>query len=240
MLLFCIILFICNITVFAVVSPTSAFYVNDYARLLSNETENYIINTNKSLYNQTGAQIVVVTIPSLEGSSIEEYATQLFRNFGIGNSTKNNGILMLLALEEREFRIEVGYGLEGCLPDGKTGRIQDEYIIPYLKQNNWDEGIKNGYNAIIQEVANEYGVDVNADSPIVVDNSESIGAIIIPIFIIVIILIVIIKKDGVVYYGGSYSGYSRGGSSRSGGSSFGGGRSSGGGSSGGGGSSRRF
>ena len=57
-----------------------------------------------------------------------------------------------MALEERQFRVEVGYGLEGILPDGKTGRFQDEYIIPYLKNNNWDEGIKNGYDAFYKEI----------------------------------------------------------------------------------------
>ncbi len=145
----------------AVVKPTANFYVNDYANLLSPETENYIMNTNISLNNQTGAQVVVVTVPNLEGNSLEEYATQLFREFGIGDKNKNNGVLLLLALEERQFRVEVGYGLEGCLTDGKTGRIQDEYIIPYLKQNDWDNGIKNGFSAIVQEIANEYDIDIN-------------------------------------------------------------------------------
>lgn len=67
---------------------------------------------------------------------------------------------MLLALQERQFRIEVGYGLEGTLTDGKTGRIQDEYIIPYLKQNDWNNGIKNGFSAILNEVSKEYNVEV--------------------------------------------------------------------------------
>lgn len=148
----------------AVVSPTTDFYVNDYAELLDTETENYIINANKSLYSQTGAQIVVVTIPSLEGDSLENYATELFRNFGIGDKSKNNGLLLLLALEERQFRVEVGYGLEGILPDAKTGRIQDEYIIPYLKQNNWNDGIKNGFSAFLEVVASEYNVEVEAQT----------------------------------------------------------------------------
>lgn len=91
-----------------------------------------------------GAQIVVVTVKSLEGQSIEEYATELFRKFGIGDSQKNNGVLLLCSTGDRLFRIEVGYGLEGTLTDGKTGRIQDQYIIPYLKNNNYNDGIKNG------------------------------------------------------------------------------------------------
>ena len=155
------------------VSPTTDFYVNDYAKLLNDETKNYIISTNKSLYNQTGSQIVVVTLTNLDGNSLEEYATELFRNFGIGSKEKNNGVLLLLALEERQFRIEVGYGLEGVLTDGKTGRIQDEYIIPYLKQNNWNEGIKNGYSAILNIVADEYNVSVGAEDAIATNSVSS-------------------------------------------------------------------
>ena len=144
----------------AVISPTSEFYVNDYANLLSRETKDYIIETNKKLYQSTGAQIVVATIDSLQGETLEIYATQLFRKFGIGDKQKNNGVLLLLARKERKFRIEVGYGLEGRLTDAKTGRIQDKYIIPYLKNDNWNDGIKNGFNAVLEEVTQEYNVDV--------------------------------------------------------------------------------
>lgn len=152
----------------AVVDPTTEFYVNDYAGLLDEETKNYIINVNKKLYSQTGAQIVVVTVPSLEGDSLEDYATELFRDFGIGDKTKNNGLLLLLALKERQFRVEVGYGLEGILPDAKTGRIQDEYIIPYLKENEWNAGIKNGFNAFLEIISNEYNIEVGGETPVYV------------------------------------------------------------------------
>ena len=159
-----------NIQVFAIVAPTSDFYVNDYANLLTEETKDYIISKNVDLQAKTGAQIVVVTVENLEGNSLEDYANELFRSFGIGDKTKNNGILMLLALEEREFRIEVGYGLEGALPDAKSGRIQDEYIIPYLSQNNWNEGIKVGFDALISVISQEYGVDIETATGVHVDN----------------------------------------------------------------------
>lgn len=158
--------------VYAAYTPTSKFYVNDYANLLSTSTEQYIINVNTSLESQTGAQVVVVTVPSMEGENLEEYSTNLFRRYGIGDRTKNNGVLLLLALEERQFRIEVGYGLEGALTDGKTGRIQDQYIIPYLKLNKWDEGIKNGFDAIIREVCNEYEITVSSDKPVELYNAN--------------------------------------------------------------------
>lgn len=180
---------ILGIKSFALVEPTNDFYVNDYANLLSTDVEEYIISTNKTLNSQTGAQIVVVTVPNLEGQSIEEYATSLFRKFGIGDKTKNNGVLMLLALEERQMRIEVGYGLEGVLTDGKTGRIQDEYIIPYLKENNWNEGIRNGYSKILEEVANEYNVDVGNINTTYVGESNTEGIQLLVAFIAIAIII---------------------------------------------------
>ena len=102
---FCILL---SVKSFAVVSQTKDFFVNDYAGVLTEETKNYIIQTNAELQQKTGAQIVVVTVKSLEGQSIEEYATELFRKFGIGDSQKNNGVLLLCSTGDRLFRIEVG------------------------------------------------------------------------------------------------------------------------------------
>ena len=124
-LFFILCLFPSSVFAFTVVEPTNNFYINDYANILSSETEKYILEKSSTLANKTNAQIVVVTIPSLNGASLEEYATTLFRKFGIGDKKENNGLLLLLALEERQMRIEVGYGLEGILPDGKTGRFQD-------------------------------------------------------------------------------------------------------------------
>jgi len=143
-------LFITNVN--ALVLPTSEFYVNDYANVLSPETEKYIIDKSKELYKVDGTQIVVVTVRNLENSSIEDYSLNLAREFGIGSKEKNNGLLILLALDERESRIEVGTGLEGILPDGKTGRFQDQYMIPYFKTNDFDTGIKNGYDAFFNEI----------------------------------------------------------------------------------------
>lgn len=148
----------------AIVQPTSQFYVNDYADILSPETESFIVNNSATLAQATTAQIVVVTVKNLEGKSLESYATQLFREFGIGDKQKNNGLLLLLALEERKSRVEVGTGLEGILPDGKTGRFQDQYMIPYFRDNNFDEGILNGYKAFYAEVAKEYNYEYDESS----------------------------------------------------------------------------
>lgn len=155
-------LLILSIKSVAVVSPTKDFFVNDYAGVLTEETENYIIQTNIELQQKTGAQIVVVTVESLEGMDIEEYSMQLARNFQIGNAEKNNGVLMLCSIEDRKFRIEVGYELEGKLTDGRTGIIQDEYIRPYLRKNDYDSGIINCFNEILQDVAEEYNITISS------------------------------------------------------------------------------
>lgn len=152
------VLFIVKVS--AIVSPTNDFYVNDYANILSNDTKNYIINQSQKIESADGTQIVVVTVKNLEGLSIEDYSLKLFRNFKIGDSSKNNGLLLLLSYEDRKFRVEVGYGLEGILPDGKTGRLIDEYIIPYLKEDKFDEGIKNGYDAFYSEIVKLNNLDI--------------------------------------------------------------------------------
>ena len=152
-------------------SPNETFYVYDGAQVLSEETEQYILNTNRELESKTGAQIVVVTIPSLEGQSLEEYATDLFRQWGIGDKEKDNGLLLLCAVEDRQFRLEVGYGLEGDLPDGKTGRMQDEYITPLLSENQFDAGIKNGYSAFLQAVAEVYDITVTGEAAVSYDDA---------------------------------------------------------------------
>lgn len=150
----------------AIVEPTNEFYINDYAGILSQETEDYILQRSLALNEVDGTQIVVVTVKNLEGMPLEVYANKLFNSFGIGDEDKNNGLLLLLALEEREFRVEVGDGLSGVLPDGKTGRFQDEYIIPYLKENKWDEGIRNGYDAFYSEIVEVNNLNVDYTKPV--------------------------------------------------------------------------
>ena len=159
-----------NIKVEALVEPTNEFYVNDYANILSTDTENYIMNNSVKLASKTNAQIVVVTVKSLEGKDIETYATELFRQFGLGDKNENNGLLILLAPKEREVRIEVGYGLEGVITDGLAGRYLDQYFVPYFKNDNWDKGIKNGYSAIYKKVCDYYEIGT---SNVEIDNEQN-------------------------------------------------------------------
>jgi len=141
-------------------------YANDYSNVLSDEVKEYINDKGKQLEEKNGAQIVVVTIPSLEGDSLETFANDLFNYVGIGNKEQNNGLLILLVTKDRKLRVEVGDGLEGCLNDGKVGRYEDAYMMDYLRDSNWNDAIKNGYDAFFNEIVKEYGLDLEtADLP---------------------------------------------------------------------------
>ena len=145
--------------VVGVVNPTIDFYVNDYADILSEETEDYILNKSVKLNDIDGSQIVVVTVNNLEGSSIEDYSLELFNKFRIGDKHKDNGLLILISLEDREFRVIVGSGLEWLLKSQKIGQIQDEYMVPYFKNNQWNVGIKKGYDEFYNEIYDK--IDIN-------------------------------------------------------------------------------
>src|SRR3712207_5318943 len=92
-------------------------YVNDYTNTLNLDTKEYVVSLGKELEDKTGAQATVVIINSLEGQDIESYANKLFRKWGIGQKEKNNGLLILVSLDDRKRRVEVGDSLEGVLPD---------------------------------------------------------------------------------------------------------------------------
>ena len=106
------------------------------------------------------ASVVVATVKNLEGGNIDLYANELFAYWGIGKKGQDKGVLILLALEERKVRIETGYGVEGILPDGKVGRILDQYVIPLFKKGSYDKGLLNGMIAVGQVIAKDAGVTI--------------------------------------------------------------------------------
>ena len=125
---------------FAAAQPVSQLrpvgYVNDFADVLDAGTIAQLESTCQQIDQKAHAQIAVVTIQSLDGSDIESYAVDLFKQWGIGNKASNRGVLILLATQDRHYRIEVGYGLEPILPDGKVGGIGRE-AVPLLKQGDY-------------------------------------------------------------------------------------------------------
>jgi len=149
----------------AVPRPTADFYGSGSGPGLSSGVEDQILSINQDLHRQTKAQIVVVTLSSSEEQTVEELGLEILRSWGVGDKELNNGVVLLVIPSERKSRIEVGYGLEGALPDGKTGRIQDEYMLPYFQQGNYDQGVLNGFQVVAQEVAKEYQIALNTGNP---------------------------------------------------------------------------
>lgn len=221
--------------------PTKNFFVNDFANVISNADEEKMQQQGEALFKECGAQVVVVTVKSLNGEDLESYSLNLARSWRIGSDKNDDGILLLLAVDERKVRIEVGYGLEGALPDSKTGRILDTYGVDRFKKNDFSTGLAAVYDSLVNEVYIEKGLDPADGYTPVEDYSLTTNEKVITYGIIALIVLAFIftnrgkRKRGFAYYGGGFGG---GGFSGSG--SSGGGFSGGGGSFGGGGSSRGF
>ncbi len=224
----------------AVPKPQGDIYVQDFAHLLNENEKQELIRLGRTLEDQTKAQIAVLTVNSLENQTPEEYALDAFRTYGLGDKELNNGVLLLIATEDRKARIEVGYGLEGALPDGKVGRILDTYTIPYMQSNQPNEAVINTYKELFNVVSEEYHLDEITDSKAYVSEENTEGGMATwKKLLIGAALIVFIIID-ISFFGGTFtymllhilSAFSR----RGGGG--GGNRGGGGGSSGGGGASR--
>ncbi len=143
-----------------VLVPASALastYILDEAKIIPPDVAQRIDALSSRIESATpGAEIAVVTVSTLGDQTIEEYATDRFRELGIGSKDLNNGVLLLVAVNDRRVRIEVGYGLEGALPDSKAGMIIDSIIIPKFKEGDYAGGIEAGHAAIAGVVAEEY------------------------------------------------------------------------------------
>jgi uncharacterized protein len=132
--------------------PRPSGYVNDFASVLTEDDRAYLENFLRTLERDTTAEVAVATVTTLDGLTIEEYASRLFAEWGIGKRTRDNGILLLVAPAERRVRIEVGYGLEGALPDGLAGEIIRADIVPEFQQGNLRRGIGRGLDRISRVV----------------------------------------------------------------------------------------
>jgi len=122
--------------------PQPEGFVNDFAQLLSPAFRQELETKLQNFEKETGIEIAVVTIESLEGNSLEDYAVRLFEDWRIGKKGADNGLLLLIAEKERQIRIEVGYGLEPIITDGRAGRIIREKMRPAFRQGNYDRGVR--------------------------------------------------------------------------------------------------
>lgn len=142
----------------ALPEPDPSLYVTDMAGVLGEDTRAAILAQAQALHTASGAQLAVLTVPNLGGTDIRTYAHETATRWKLGDAAKNNGLLLLLSVGDRKVRVEVGYGLEGPLPDAKVGRLIDKNAIPAFKNNDFDAGILALYNALAAEVRTEYGL----------------------------------------------------------------------------------
>lgn len=220
----------------ALTFPALTGRVVDSAQMIDPAVREQLTQQLQALEQTSGDQLVVVTVPDLQGVPIEDYGYQLGRQWGIGQKGKDNGALLIVSRDDRQLRIEVGYGLEGVLTDAQSWVIINQVILPKFKAGNFSQGIHDGVAAMIQVVGGEpLAVPAHvADANFAMDNPGfSIGLFILLIGVLWLcnrmglpvgaILLAILNSSG--RGGGGGSG---GGGFRGGGGGFGGGGASGG------------
>lgn len=217
--------------------PALTGRVVDEANLMSRKQAHQLAQQLAVFEKRSGVQLVVVSIDTLAGDTIEEYGYQLGRHWGIGQKGKNNGVLLIIAQDERKVRIEVGYGLEGALPDAIAANIIQTRILPAFKRGDMVAGVVAGSQAIMQALAGEYKPVDNA-------SKDKLGG---PwLFILMVIVMIVLhnlrggggggrggRRRAAYLAGGFGAGRSGGGFGGGGGFSGGGGSFGGGGASGG-------
>lgn len=224
-------------------SPTG--FVNDFAGIFNVTEKADLENVLVEFEKNSGNEISVVTIQSLQNDSIENYAVKLFEEWGIGKEKEDTGILILIALQDRAMRIEVGYGLEGVITDALSSRIIRNVITPSFQQEKYYEGVSGAIMAITSAINGDILPENLREEESLTPKMLGIIVLSFVLFFIIfiVILVVIIKiviyavKKGYIKpgrgggrWGGGFGGGSSGGGGGFGG--FGGGLSGGGGASG--------
>lgn len=227
--------------------PALTGRVVDDAHVLPAETQAALTSKLKALEDKTGDQMVVATVPSLQGYDIDTYGYQLGRKWTLGQKGKNNGVLFLIAPKEHKARIDVGYGLEGTLTDIFTGAVLDEKVFPRFKAGDMPGGITAGTDAVINQLSpglvGASDATEAANPPIVIRRHHSRGLPIGAITAMIVVFLVLsrVLRFGffwpLLFLGGMGRGGGWSGGDRGWGGGGGGGFSGGGGSFGGGGAS---
>ena len=144
-----------GVLAFALDVPALRGRVNDYAHVLSPEQIAKLENELAHFETETGHQVAVLTIDSLEGEDIEGFSIRVAENWKIGQKGSDTGVILVVALKDRKLRLEVGYGLEGVLPDATAKQIISEYIVPRFRANDYGGGIMAGVDAVLKVIKNE-------------------------------------------------------------------------------------
>ena len=145
----------------AVDYPVYQGYVTDNAQIIDDVVQTSLEERLRMHEQSTLQQVAVLTIASLEGQSIEMYALEVFEKWGIGQKERNNGVLLVVARDDRKMRIEVGYGLEGDLTDGAAGAIIRNVVAPHFKEGDYTQGVVKGVESILAEL--EDGAESQVD-----------------------------------------------------------------------------
>ncbi len=142
--------------------PEPSGFVNDFAGVIDSGDEQRMRALAEAVQEATGAEIAVAVVDTVEPfATVEEYSIRLASAWGVGGAEEDSGVLFVLALEEREVRIEVGYGIEGAIPDGRAGEILDTAVLPPLRQGNYGAGLYAGMQQVAGIIAEEYDVDLS-------------------------------------------------------------------------------
>lgn len=187
--------------------PAYRGHVNDFAGVIGTAEASRMEGLLRQVKEKTGLELAVATVPSLEGSSVEDYATALFRQWGIGQKKENSGLLLLVAPNDRKYRIEVGYGLEGDLPDSLVGDI-GRRMVPYFRQQRYGDGIAVAVDALVAGIAQARGVQITGSErpPSLSKRQRSrgsgIGGVIFFGMLVVFIVIIAVSASGRGRWGG--------------------------------------
>jgi uncharacterized protein len=220
-------------------------YVNDFSGVLNQATIAQLDDICQQIDQKAHAQIAVVTIRSLDGADVESYAADLYKKWGIGSKSTNHGVLVLIATQDHKYRIEVGYGLEPILPDGKVGGFGRE-AVPLLRQNDYNGAVALMVSRVAEVIAQDAGVPLTGSRPAAPatspqEHGQGVSAAwLVVLFVIFVILISTpfgraLLLGFLLGGGGGRGGWGGGGFGGGGGGfgGFGGGSSGGGGASGG-------
>jgi len=226
--------------------PKPEGWVSDFAGVIDSDLRSRINALAQEVKDKTGVELSVVTVKDMGGLPLEDFANKLYRGWGIGVKETSEGALILLAMQERSVRIEVGYGLEGILNDARCGDIRENAIFPEFKKGDYGEGLFAGLRAMAEIVALDKGVTLDGsgdERPRTFSRHSEGGGISRILLIAFFILLVILTRGKILYWlflGSMFGGGGRGGGGFGGGGFGGGFGGFGGGSSGGGGASGRF
>lgn len=151
-ILFCLLTFALAV---AIDVPPLRGRVNDYAAVMSQDQLRSLESRLAQFEQETGHQVAVLTIPTLDGEDIEGFSIRVAENWKIGKKGFDNGVILVVAIKDRRIRLEVGYGLEGVLPDAIAKRITSEYIVPRFRSQDYGGGIVGGIDAVLKVIKKE-------------------------------------------------------------------------------------